>query len=106
TNRSPFSETATTLGSISALLSLGTTRAILLRTYATHVLVVPRSMPSRMGFSGMSVGAWRVDRCYGASPWPCKKTHRTSEAYHCTTERPVAPPAVDATRSADPAAPP
>jgi hypothetical protein len=35
-------------------LSLGTTLAILLRTYATHVFVVPKSMPSRMGFSAMS----------------------------------------------------
>src|SRR5712671_3570678 len=54
TSISPFSETATTLGRMSAPLSLGTTRAILLRTYATHVFVVPRSIPSRMGFSAMS----------------------------------------------------
>src|SRR5438105_14284816 len=44
---------ATTEGRIRAPRSLGTTFAILLRTYATHVLVVPRSMPSRMGFSAM-----------------------------------------------------
>src|SRR4051794_24320917 len=52
TRRSPFSLTATTLGRMSEPLSLGTTRATLLRTYATQVLVVPRSMPSRMGLSG------------------------------------------------------
>src|SRR5712664_441129 len=54
TRSSPFSETATTLGRMSAPLSLGTTFAILLRTYATHVLVVPRSIPRRMGFSAIS----------------------------------------------------
>src|SRR5437764_13907701 len=53
TSRSPFSDTATTEGRMRAPRSLGTTLAILLRTYATHVLVVPRSMPSRMGFSAM-----------------------------------------------------
>src|SRR3954452_13535735 len=52
TSRSPFSLTATTLGRMSEPLSLGTTRATLLRTYATQVLVVPRSIPSRMGLSG------------------------------------------------------
>src|SRR3954465_9910527 len=52
TRRSPFSLTATTLGRMSEPLSLGTTRATLLRTYATQVFVVPRSMPSRMGLSG------------------------------------------------------
>src|SRR5229473_3308591 len=57
TRSSPFSETATTLGRMSAPLSLGTTFAILLRTYATHVFVVPRSIPSRMGFSAISGGS-------------------------------------------------
>src|SRR5260370_33940659 len=52
TKRSPFSLTATTLGRMSEPLSLGTTRATLLRTYATQVLVLPRSMPSRIGLSG------------------------------------------------------
>src|SRR3989440_9152175 len=54
TRSSPFSEIATTLGRMSAPLSLGTTFAILLRTYATHVFVVPRSIPRRMGFSAIS----------------------------------------------------
>src|SRR5262249_15731668 len=54
TRSSPFSDIATTLGRISAPLSLGTTFAILLRTYATHVFVVPRSIPRRMGFSTIS----------------------------------------------------
>src|SRR4051794_35488548 len=69
TKRSPFSLTATTLGRMSEPLSLGTTRATLLRTYATQVLVVPRSMPSRMGFSC----AMRAGRCYGADPLKRKK---------------------------------
>src|SRR5947209_174831 len=56
TSRSPFSLIATTLGRMSAPRSLGTTRALLLRTYATHVLVVPRSMPRTMGFLDMPVG--------------------------------------------------
>src|SRR5882762_1617327 len=73
TSSSPFSETATTLGRISAPLSLGTTRAILLRTYATHVFVVPRSIPRRMGFSAISV-ARRVARCYGGRQGGRKKT--------------------------------
>src|SRR5712692_1142853 len=63
TSRSPFSLTATTEGRMSDPLSLGTTRATLLRTYATQVLVVPRSMPSRMGLSG----AMNAGRCYGAA---------------------------------------
>src|SRR6267143_4938989 len=63
TSRSPFSLIATTLGRMSDPLSLGTTRATLLRTYATQVLVVPRSMPSRMGLSG----AMNASRCYGAA---------------------------------------
>src|SRR6266849_1238758 len=46
-----------TLPTRSAPLSLGTTFAILLRTYATHVFVVPRSIPSRMGFSAISGGS-------------------------------------------------
>ena len=46
-----MSLTATTLGRMSEPLSLGTTRATLLHTYATQVLVVPRSIPSRMGLS-------------------------------------------------------
>src|SRR5438128_11793299 len=54
TRSSPFSEIATTLGRMSAPLSLGTTFAILLRTYATHVFGVPRSIPRRMGFSAIS----------------------------------------------------
>src|SRR5437763_720252 len=62
TSRSPLSPIATTLGRISDPLSLGTTRATLLRTYATQVLVVPRSMPSRMGLSeGIPLPG-----CYGA----------------------------------------
>src|SRR5437868_11448592 len=78
TSRSPFSLTATTLGRMSAPLSLGTTRATLLRTYATHVLVVPRSMP-RM--SGLSAGMARLHRNAhfaerarkgaSATRWPC-----------------------------------
>src|SRR5438270_7302550 len=62
TSRSPLSLTATTLGRISDPLSLGTTRATLLRTYATQVLVVPRSIPSRMGFSPAT-----ALECYGAA---------------------------------------
>src|SRR3989441_1440528 len=62
TSRSPLSLIATTLGRMSEPLSLGTTRATLLRTYATHVLVVPRSMPSRMGLSA----GMKLTRCYGA----------------------------------------
>src|SRR3990172_959849 len=50
TRKSPFSESATTLGSTRLPLSVGTTRGTRLRTCATQVLVVPRSMPS-MGFS-------------------------------------------------------
>src|SRR6266850_5520932 len=69
TSRSPFSLTATTLGRISDPLSLGTTRATLLRTYATQVLVVPRSIPSRMGLSG----AMELVRCYGAARPDSKK---------------------------------
>src|SRR5436853_7025099 len=56
TRRSPFSDIATTEGRISAPLSLGTTLAILLRTNATHVLVVPRSIPSTMGLSATLAG--------------------------------------------------
>src|SRR5438132_8040767 len=63
TSRSPLSLTATTLGRMSEPLSLGTTRATLLRTYATQVLVVPRSIPSRMGLSG----AMELTGCYGAA---------------------------------------
>src|ERR1700757_4447568 len=51
TSRSPFSLTATTLGRMSEPLSLGTTRATLLRPDATPGVVVARSMPSRVGFS-------------------------------------------------------
>src|SRR5689334_11552588 len=57
TRYSPFSESATTLGSTRLPLSVGTTRGIRLRTCATQVLVVPRSMPrmdfSRVGEPGM-----------------------------------------------------
>src|SRR5437588_6212565 len=70
TSRSPLSLTATTLGRISAPLSLGTIRATLLRTYATQVLVVPRSIPSRMGLSG----AMELTGCYGAARPGGKKT--------------------------------
>src|SRR5438067_1999121 len=87
TSRSPFSLTATTLGRMSDPLSLGTTRATLLRTYATQVLVVPRSMPSRMGLSG----AMNASRCYGAArpggkkaaflPAGAETDHRAREAF-------------------------
>src|SRR5712671_671986 len=73
TRRSPFSDMATTDGRMSAPRSLGTTFAILFRTYATHVLVVPRSIPSRMGFSAM--GALR-EGCYGALDVGGKKQPR------------------------------
>src|SRR5438067_5209360 len=72
TSRSPFSLTATTEGRMSDPLSLGTTRATLLRTYATQVLVVPRSMPSRIGLSG----AMSASRCYGAARPGGKKAAR------------------------------
>src|SRR6266540_6770551 len=50
TRKSPFSLSATTLGRTRLPLSVGTTRGMRLRTCATQVFVVPRSMP-RMGFS-------------------------------------------------------
>src|SRR6266545_75259 len=50
TRKAPFSESATTLGSTRLPLSVGTTLGMRLRTCATQVFVVPRSMP-RMGFS-------------------------------------------------------
>src|SRR4051794_17130669 len=78
TSRSPFSLTATTLGRMSAPLSLGTTRATLLRTYATHVLVVPRSMPRMSGLSAAMASAHRnaqfAERARKATSkarWPC-----------------------------------
>src|ERR1700730_2372736 len=61
TSRSPFSLTATTLGRMSEPLSLGTTLASLLRTYATHVLVVPRSMP-RIGLLSLLSRATALSR--------------------------------------------
>src|SRR5512147_1532483 len=67
TRMSPFSPRATTVGRIRLPLSVGTTRGIRLRTWATHALVVPRSMPT-MGFSrfaAMSPGS--LARIRGAS---------------------------------------
>src|SRR5512136_1710583 len=55
TSHSPRSERATTLGRMRLPLSVGTTRGMRLRTWATQVLVVPRSMP-RMGLSRVSGG--------------------------------------------------
>src|SRR5205807_1772669 len=86
TRSSPFSDMATTLGRISAPLSLGTTRAILLRTYATHVFVVPRSIPSTMGFSAIAVLDEFLDgtarRVRGA-----RKARSHLPLYHCTWYR-------------------
>src|SRR6266536_5318091 len=50
TRKSPFSLSATTRGRTRLPLAVGTTRGMRLRTCATQVFVVPRSMP-RMGFS-------------------------------------------------------
>src|SRR6266478_2187758 len=79
TRRSPLSLIATTLGRINDPLSLGTTRATLLRTYATQVFVVPRSIPSRMGLSA----AMQLLECYGAAPLGSNKcsgcTHRSRQ---------------------------
>src|SRR5438094_570059 len=89
---------ATTLGRISAPLSLGTTRAILLRTYATHVFVVPRSIPSTMGFSAIAVLDEFLDgtarRVRGA-----RKARSHLPLYHCTWYRTLAPAALDSTTS-------
>src|SRR5438270_1528035 len=78
TSRSPLSLIATTLGRMSEPLSLGTTRATLLRTYATHVFVVPRSMPSRMGLSA----GMKLTRCYGAPHPRRNKTPSANERHN------------------------
>src|SRR6267378_1343174 len=86
TSRSPLSLIATTLGRISEPLSLGTTRATLFRTYATQVLVVPRSMTSRMGFSA----AIELHRWYGAPrAWrnKCAYCHRHVVPHSYTRRR-------------------
>src|SRR5512140_1735067 len=65
TRRSPFSESATTVGRIRFPRSVGTTFGIRLRTYATHAFVVPRSIPM-MGFSrggGIDPSLARGRRC-------------------------------------------
>src|SRR6266481_2664222 len=81
TRRSPLSLIATTLGRINDPLSLGTTRATLLRTYATQVFVVPRSIPSMMGLSA----AMRPLECYGAAPLGSNKC---SVFTHCSRQCP------------------
>src|SRR5438105_4416031 len=91
TSRSPLSLIATTLGRMSEPLSLGTTRATLLRTYATHVFVVPRSMPSRMGLSA----GMKLTRCYGA-PHPRRNKTPSANERHNAQLHPLAsipPPA-------------
>src|SRR5437867_3908354 len=55
TRRSPFSESATTEGRIKLPLSVGTTLGTLLRTNATQVFVVPRSIPTMRGLSGVAI---------------------------------------------------
>src|SRR3989442_3323721 len=91
TSRSPLSLIATTLGRMSEPLSLGTTRATLLRTYATHVLVVPRSMPSRMGLSA----GMKLTRCYGAPHPRRNKTPSANERHnaHLHPRASLPPPA-------------
>ncbi len=54
TRNSPRSASATTLGRMRFPLSVGTTRGMRLRTCATHVFVVPRSIPM-MGLSRPAV---------------------------------------------------
>src|SRR5207248_8754974 len=98
TRRSPLSLIATTLGRISDPLSLGTTRATLLRTYATHVFVVPRSMPRRMDLSaGMKLG-----RCYGGG---CPGRNK-SPCFHPTGYRTITPAGLESTTSGNPLLPP
>src|SRR5213593_2016851 len=84
TSRSPLSLIATTLGRISEPLSLGTTRATLFRTYATHVFVVPRSMPSRMGLSaGMKLDLMLRRSAPGAQQIPLLPPHVVPHNYTC-----------------------